>query len=277
MAVWTHGAAAYRRGRERESSLIVVTGAAGFIGSNLVRALNARGRTRPAAGRRPHRTGTSSRNLVDCDFADYVDKDGVPGARGVGDAARADRGDPPPGRLLRHHRVERPGHARRQLRDVEDPVHVRRGARHPVHLRLVRRGLRPGPGVPRGPRLRAAAQPVRLVEAALRPLGAAAPARRCAARSWACATSTCTARARATRATWRASPGSTTCSSRDGDVVRLFEGTDGFADGEQRRDFVYVGDVVAVNLWFLDHPRRLGHLQRRHAAARRASTTSRAR
>lgn len=39
-----------------------------------------------------------------------------------------------------------------------------------------------------------------------------------------------------------------------GDVVRLFEGTDGFAPGEQRRDFVYVGDVCAVNLWFLDHP-----------------------
>ena len=38
------------------------------------------------------------------------------------------------------------------------------------------------------------------------------------------------------------------------DVVRLFEGTDGFANGEQRRDFVYVGDVVAVNLWLLDNP-----------------------
>ena len=36
--------------------------------------------------------------------------------------------------------------------------------------------------------------------------------------------------------------------------VRLFEGCDGFSDGEQRRDFVYVGDVVDVNLWFLDHP-----------------------
>jgi ADP-L-glycero-D-manno-heptose 6-epimerase len=36
--------------------------------------------------------------------------------------------------------------------------------------------------------------------------------------------------------------------------VRLFEGCDGFGDGEQRRDFVYVGDVVDVNLWFLDHP-----------------------
>jgi len=36
--------------------------------------------------------------------------------------------------------------------------------------------------------------------------------------------------------------------------VRLFEGCDGYADGEQRRDFVYVGDAVAVNLWFLEHP-----------------------
>ncbi len=29
----------------------------------------------------------------------------------------------------------------------------------------------------------------------------------------------------------------------------LFAGSDGYGDGEQRRDFVYVGDCVAVNLW----------------------------
>jgi ADP-L-glycero-D-manno-heptose 6-epimerase len=39
---------------------------------------------------------------------------------------------------------------------------------------------------------------------------------------------------------------------------RLFKGCDGYADGEQRRDFVYVDDVVDVNLWFLDHPDRSG-------------------
>ncbi len=39
----------------------------------------------------------------------------------------------------------------------------------------------------------------------------------------------------------------------DGEV-RLFEGSGGYADGEQRRDFVYVDDVCAVNLWFLDNP-----------------------
>ncbi len=35
------------------------------------------------------------------------------------------------------------------------------------------------------------------------------------------------------------------------DEVKLFTGCDGYADGEQQRDFVYVNDVVAVNLWFL--------------------------
>jgi ADP-L-glycero-D-manno-heptose 6-epimerase len=34
--------------------------------------------------------------------------------------------------------------------------------------------------------------------------------------------------------------------------VRLFVGSDGYRDGEQRRDFIYVDDVVAVNLWFLE-------------------------
>ncbi len=40
---------------------------------------------------------------------------------------------------------------------------------------------------------------------------------------------------------------------REGEA-RLFEGSDGFGPGEQRRDFIHVDDVVAVNLWFLDHP-----------------------
>ncbi len=34
--------------------------------------------------------------------------------------------------------------------------------------------------------------------------------------------------------------------------VKLFVGSDGYRDGEQRRDFVHVDDVVAVNLWFLE-------------------------
>jgi ADP-L-glycero-D-manno-heptose 6-epimerase len=41
-------------------------------------------------------------------------------------------------------------------------------------------------------------------------------------------------------------------------VVKLFAGCDGYANGEQRRDFVSVEDVVKVNLFFLDHPKRAG-------------------
>ena len=36
-------------------------------------------------------------------------------------------------------------------------------------------------------------------------------------------------------------------------VIKLFKGTDGYEDGEQRRDFIYVKDVAAVNLWCWDN------------------------
>jgi ADP-L-glycero-D-manno-heptose 6-epimerase len=36
--------------------------------------------------------------------------------------------------------------------------------------------------------------------------------------------------------------------------VKLFQGWDGYADGEQRRDFVSIEDVLAVNLHFLERP-----------------------
>jgi ADP-L-glycero-D-manno-heptose 6-epimerase len=36
--------------------------------------------------------------------------------------------------------------------------------------------------------------------------------------------------------------------------VRLFGEYGGYGPGEQQRDFVFIDDVVAVNLWFFDHP-----------------------
>ena len=66
---------------------------------------------------------------------------------------------------------------------------------------------------------------------------------------------------------------SSASTARDG-RVRLFEGSGGYAAGEQRRDFVSVDDVVAVNLDFLGQPRPLGHLQPRHRARATTSTTS---
>jgi ADP-L-glycero-D-manno-heptose 6-epimerase len=40
--------------------------------------------------------------------------------------------------------------------------------------------------------------------------------------------------------------------------VKLFGEYGGYGPGQQQRDFVFVDDVVAVNLWFLDHPERSG-------------------
>ena len=41
-------------------------------------------------------------------------------------------------------------------------------------------------------------------------------------------------------------------------TVRLFEGCDGYSDGGQLRDFIYVDDAVAINLHFLDNPQISG-------------------
>ena len=50
-----------------------------------------------------------------------------------------------------------------------------------------------------------------------------------------------------------------------GGAPRLFRSTEpGLADGEQRRDFIWVGDVVDVLLWLLDTPRGQRPVQRRH-------------
>src|SRR4030066_1778073 len=40
--------------------------------------------------------------------------------------------------------------------------------------------------------------------------------------------------------------------------VKLFEGCDGYANGEQLRDFVSIEDVVRVNMYFLDNPHKSG-------------------
>jgi len=53
--------------------MIVVTGAAGFIGSNLVKALNERGETDIVAVDNLERAD-KFRNMVDCEISDYLDK-----------------------------------------------------------------------------------------------------------------------------------------------------------------------------------------------------------
>ena len=41
---------------------------------------------------------------------------------------------------------------------------------------------------------------------------------------------------------------------RETGEITLFEGTDGYENGGQLRDFIYVKDVVNVNFFFWEHP-----------------------
>ena len=45
---------------------------------------------------------------------------------------------------------------------------------------------------------------------------------------------------------------------REAGTAKLFAGSHGYGDGEQRRDFVYVGDVAKVNLWAANGTPRSG-------------------
>lgn len=45
---------------------------------------------------------------------------------------------------------------------------------------------------------------------------------------------------------------------REHGKVKLFGEYGGYGPGQQMRDFVFVDDVVAVNLWFFDHPEKSG-------------------
>ena len=45
---------------------------------------------------------------------------------------------------------------------------------------------------------------------------------------------------------------------KDNGSIKLFKGSDGYSDGEQRRDFIYIDDIVKVNLWFLENKKISG-------------------
>ena len=232
---------------------IVVTGAAGFVGANIVRGLNARGETDIIAVDNLTRAD-KFRNLVDCEIADYLDKDEFLVRLAAGDfdddvAAILHQGAcsdtmETDGRYMMRNNYRYSVHAARPLPEQ----------RHSVPVRVERVRVRRGHDVRRTARARSAAQRVRLLEVPVRPVRAAHAAgahgahRRLSLlqRVWA---------ARTTQGHgWRRSPFTSSTNTGRAGHVRLFDGSGGYAAGEQRRDFVFVDDVVAVNLDFLDRP-----------------------
>jgi ADP-L-glycero-D-manno-heptose 6-epimerase len=234
----------------------VVTGAAGFIGSNLVKALNARGETRILAVD-DLTQGDKFRNLVDCEIADFVDKDEFLARLADGDfddditavlhqgacsdttatdgrAMLADNYRYSV-RLLEHCQdndiallyassasVYGAGPAFREERACEAPLNVY-GFSKFLFDQHVRRML-----------------PERTAQVAgFRYFNVYGPRE--------------AHKGRMASVVWHFFT-----QYRALGKVQLFEGSGGYAAGEQRRDFVSVEDVVKVNLDFLDHPERSG-------------------
>ncbi|HEX6794796.1 MAG TPA: ADP-glyceromanno-heptose 6-epimerase [Casimicrobiaceae bacterium] len=235
---------------------VVVTGAAGFIGSNLVRALNARGETGIIAVDNLTR-GDKFRNLVDCSIADYVDQDDFLVRLADGDfdddigtifheGACSDTTQTDGRYMMRNnyrYSVALFEHCQdndvRFLYASSAAVYgagtvFREDGAHDVPLNVygyskslfdayVRRAL-----------------PERTAQiAGFRYFNVYGP-----------------------REAHKGRMASVALHffdeyRRDG-RVRLFEGSDGYANGEQRRDFIHVDDVVAAKLDFYDHAERSG-------------------
>jgi ADP-L-glycero-D-manno-heptose 6-epimerase len=236
---------------------IVVTGAAGFIGSNLVKALNARGEVDIIAVDH-FRNPDKFRNLVDCEIAHYIDKEDFIEQLDAGDfegeiGAMLHQGAcsntmEQDGRYMMDNNyqyslalldycqeeeipfiyassasVYGAGTVFREAREFESPLNIY-GYSKFLFDQIVRRRM---------PEL--TAQVV-----GLRYFNVYGP-----------------------REAHKLNAGASVAyhhflQFRDTGKVKLFEGSGGYASGEQRRDFVSVEDVVSVILYFLDQPMRSG-------------------
>ena len=239
----------------RNAMAIVVTGAAGFIGSNLVKALNARGETPDSCRRQPRQRGdkfrtspiatspiTSTRTefLARIDGGDFDDDiDPVLHQGACSDTMETD------GRYMMRNNYRYSVSLLEFCQDNDMPFCMRRARRCTAARRFARAA---------NTRRRSTSTATRS-SSSTSMCGACCPI--APRRSPASATSTSTDRASAQGGHGRR--WHSTCSSNIGrGKVHLFEGSGGYAAGEQRRDFISVDDVVKVNLEFMDHPGRCG-------------------
>jgi ADP-L-glycero-D-manno-heptose 6-epimerase len=241
---------------ESQDMMIVVTGAAGFIGSNIVKALNQRGETNIVAVD-DLTQGDKFANLVDCDIADFLDKTEF--LRGLEDGSLDGRV-----RAILHQgacsdTTERDG---RFMLDVNYRFSLRlfdfcRAQRIPF--------IYASSAAVYGAHTHCREAPE--FEAPLNVYGYSKLLfDRVLRRRWADRTAQVVGlryfNVYGPREQHKGRMASVAfhlfnqCNAAG--RMRLFEGSHGYADGEQQRDFVHVDDCVRVNLHFLDHPEASG-------------------
>jgi ADP-L-glycero-D-manno-heptose 6-epimerase len=235
---------------------IVVTGAAGFIGANLVKALNARGETRIIAV--DHLASADKfRNLVDCDIADYFDRDEFLDRLEQGDfdddiravlhqGACSDTMETDGCYMMRNnYRYSMALLEYCQNNDVP-LIYASSASVYGAGKKFVEDRAHEAPLNVYGYSKFLFDQSVRRVLpeqtapiVGLRYFNVYGPREQ--------------HKGRMASVAWHFF----NQYKQDG-KIKLFEGSDGYAAGEQQRDFVSVEDVVKVNLHFLDHPQYSG-------------------
>ena len=213
-------------------SEVVVTGAAGMIGSNLVHGLNAIGIDDVIARRRPDRR---RRSTATCSARSSATTSTRASSTGASRARELGRVDAVLHQGACSDTMEHDGRFMldnnyRCSKDLLDACQAQ-GTRLLYASSAATYGG--SAHVPRRARVRAPAQRLRLLEAAVRQRRAPHAAFGAARRSRAFATSTSTARASSTRAAWPRSPSTTSTSSATTGKVKLFGEYGGYAPGEQ--------------------------------------------
>jgi len=235
---------------------IIVTGAAGFIGSHLIKALNARGESQIIAVDNLQQAD-KFRNLVDCEIAEYLDQEEFPARLAEGEfdddiAAIMHQGAcsdtmETDGRYMLANNYRYSMSLLRHCQDNDIPFIYASSAAVYGAGRTFRE--EPAAEAP----LNVYGYSKLLFDQHVRQVLPERTAQIAGFRYFNVYGTREAHKGRMASVVWHFFN-----QYRETGKVKLFEGSDGYAAGEQRRDFISVDDVIKVNLDFLDHPQRSG-------------------